>query len=391
MARLAFPPDEGEPSSTVNHHEHIESLTVTTIWEGRTTGGTWFHPRACLIPGGDSPTVLMTCQQIGGSDVFGPVHESSSPDLGLNWTDPEPVPGLGRHTLPNGMNEGVCDVVPGYHAPTGTVLAIGHNVYYRDNVLTQPNADRYPLYAVRNPDATWSPRRQLPWPGSKQPSIYTCGCAQRLNLPDGRILIPMTVSRDPDQPRSVCSGIYRFDGSECHAESLGNFLHLDIGRGLMEPSIIQWNERTCMTMRAEDDHGYVSVSDDGLHWRNLIPWCWEDGTPLTMSTTQQHWLTHGSDLYLAYTRKASANADVLRWRAPIYLARVDPETMRLVRETETIVLPLIGDPVDDPDRVALMGNFHPLQISARESWITVGENLRHSWNGNTLLARIRWK
>jgi len=370
--------------------ENIESLKVSTIWEGRAKGGTWFHPRACLIPGEEHPTVLMTCQQIGGSDVFGPVHESSSPDLGLNWSDPKPVPGLGRRTLPNGTMEGVCDVVPDYHTPTGTVLAMGHNVYYRDNVLTQPNADRYPVYTVRDSKGSWSPYKQLPWPGSRTPTLYTCGCAQHVNLPDGRILIPMTVSHEADKPRSVCSGIYTFDGMECHAEVLGDFLHLDVGRGLMEPSIIQLNGRIYMTIRAEDDHGYVSVSDDGLRWKDLIPWSWEDGTPLTMSTTQQHWLVHGSDLYLAYTRKASANANVMRWRAPIYLARVDLGTMRLVRETETIVLPLIGDGINNPDTVARMGNFHPLRISKRESWITVGENLRPDWNGDTLLARIRW-
>ena len=35
---------------------------------------------------------------------------------------------LGRHPARNELAEGVCDVVPEYHAPTKTVLAIGHNL-----------------------------------------------------------------------------------------------------------------------------------------------------------------------------------------------------------------------------------------------------------------------
>lgn len=33
---------------------------------------------------------------------------------------------------------------------------------------------------------------------------------------------------------------------------------------------------------------------------------------------------------------------------------------------------MLGDGVNDPDEVALMGNFHVVNASAHESWITVG-------------------
>jgi hypothetical protein len=45
---------------------------------------------------------------------------------------------------------------------------------------------------------------------------------------------------------------------------------------------------------------------------------------------------------------------------------------------------LIGDGIDDPDHVARMGNFMPVNA-------TVGETLpADGWKGDTLLARVKW-
>ena len=149
--------------------------------------------------------------------------------------------------------------------------------------------------------------------------------------------------------------------------------------------------RYYMTMRAEDGRGYVTSSDDGLAWDPPRAWAWQDGTPLAMSTTQQHWLVHSDGLFLVYTRKAEENANVFRWRAPLYVAAVDREGLRLVRESEQVVMPVIGDGVDDPNHVARMGNFHTTAASPDVSWVTVGETLPHDgWHGNLLLARIHW-
>ena len=75
----------------------------------------------------------------------------------------------------------------------------------------------------------------------------------------------------------------------------------------------------------------------------------------------------------------------------VYLAEVDPVTLRLKRATECVVLPLVGDGVNDANRVAIMGNFHPVNVSPHESWVTVGEwQPRNKINGDLLLGRIRW-
>ena len=42
--------------------------------DGRRGDTTWFSPRACRVPGKKPGAVLMMCQSITGSDVFGPVR-----------------------------------------------------------------------------------------------------------------------------------------------------------------------------------------------------------------------------------------------------------------------------------------------------------------------------
>ena len=92
-----------------------------------------------------------------------------------------------------------------------------------------------------------------------------------------------------------------------------------------------------------------------------------------------------------YTRKDASNANVIRWRSPLWLARVDIERQCLIKSTEQVVLPLVGDGMNDPDHVALMGNFHVTHADPGESWVTTGEWMpRAGYRGDVLLARIRW-
>ena len=145
-----------------------------------------------------------------------------------------------------------------------------------------------------------------------------------------------------------------------------------------------------MTLRAEDGRGYWSVSDDGLEWSEIRPWRFEDGELLTMSTTQQHWIALGDELFLVYTRDDGTNSKVMRFRAPLYIAAVDLRTMDLRRATEQVVLPLSGDPLKAAADVARLGNFHTLVLSPNEAWVTAGEaRPTKGWKGDLLLARLR--
>jgi len=370
----------------------IASIEKVTLRRGRDgSGPTWFHPRACMVPNASGAMVFMTLQSITGSDYFGPVHWMTSLDLGRTWSEPQPVPSLGRLPQPDGGEEGVCDVVPEWHAPTKTVLALGHNVFYNGPKFSTEQPSRWPIYAVCR-DGQWGDRRKLEWDDPRGAYIYSNNCGQRIVLDDGDILLAFTHGGVKSQPRSVSSVICSFDGNTLAVKQVGQEIPHNQGRGLLEPSLTKFQERFFLTLRAEDNHGYVCASDDGLNWTAKQPWAWEDGEPVAMSTTQQHWLAHSEALWLVYTRKDASNTNVLRWRSPLWMAQVDTESLRLRRETERVVLPLVGDGVKDSDRVAIMGNFHPLNVSLDESWVTVGEwQPKNGIKGDLLLARIRWR
>ncbi|QDT09677.1 neutral/alkaline non-lysosomal ceramidase N-terminal domain-containing protein [Planctomycetes bacterium K23_9] len=374
----------------------IASISKETLWRNRDgKSQTWFHPRACMMPGVDGkPVALMTLQQIGGSDYFGQVHWSTSSDLGQTWSDPKPIAALGRAPVPghdDDLKAAVCDVVPQYDPIAKSLLAMGHVVFYKgDYFARKEQLSRYPVYVTRDQDGTWSERKILQWDDPRGSNIYSNGCGQRVVLPNGDVLLSFTFG--PKEINRMVSGVHAsFDGERLKVKEVGPALRNDKGRGLLEPSVTEFDGKFWITMRAEDNRGYVSVSDDGLNYEAKQAWAWDDGTPIEMSTTQQHWLTHSDGLFLVYTRQDQSNEKVMRWRSPLWVAQVDTDKRCLIKSTEQLVLPLVGDGIDAPNKVALMGNFHVTHASPQESWVTVGEWMpQDGYRGDVLLARIRW-
>lgn len=372
----------------------ITSITKQTLWRNRDgQGTTWFHPRACMMPGKTVPIALMLLQEIGGSDYFGPVHFSESRDLGKNWTTPKRIASLDRVPVDghDGLLSGVCDVTPQYHAATSTVLALGHVVFYRGSKFANKDQlSRFPVYTVRNQDGSWSERKQLKWDDPRGAFIYSNNCGQRVVMPEGDIMMSFTFG--PESNHRMVAGVRcTFDGQTLRVAKVGKPLTNQVGRGLLEPSVTRFGDHFLMTIRAEDGHGYVAVSEDGVDYEPQQPWRWDDGQAIGMSTTQQHWVAHGDALFLVYTRKDPTNQNVIRWRSPLWIARVDPKRRVLIRESEQTVLPLVGDGVAEPDAVALMGNFNVTHASPQETWVTVGEWMpRQNAQGNVLLSRIAW-
>jgi hypothetical protein len=351
---------------------------------------TWFSARACTVPGPSGQSVLMTLQSIHGSDFFGPVQWTATADLGRTWSEPRPIPSLGRRRVDAEIEEGVCDVVPEYHAATKTVLAIGHNVFYRPKGFYRPQPPRWPVYAVRSPEGVWSEARRLPWDDPRGSNIYTCNCAQRSMLDNGHLLIPFSFGPQGRADRSVATAEVSFDGRELKILRMGPELRLNAGRGLLEPSLARFDGRYFLTLRAEDDRGYVTTSDDGLRWAPIRPWCWDDGEPLAMSTTQQRWLMHSDALRLVYTRKSAENAKVFRWRAPLYVAEVDRRQLRLIRSSERVAMALAGDAERHPKDVEQLGNFHTVAADPGQSWITVGAFAPSTFKGPLRISRVFW-
>jgi hypothetical protein len=316
----------------------------------------------------------MTLQHINGSDYFGPVHGTLSDDLGRSWSPPEPVEPLGWVQQPDGSHEGVCDVVPEWHEASRSVIAFGHNVFYSGPRFSKDQPPRWPIYAVWK-DGHWGPRRKLNWDDPRGAYIYSNNCGQKVMRDDGDVVMSLTFGVR-DKPRDVCGVIASFDGDTLRIRETGPALSNPEGRGLLEPSVTRFGGRYYLTIRAEDDRGYVSVSDDGLDYAPQQAWAWDDNDePLMMSTTQQHWLSRQDELWLVYTRRDATNTNVTRWRSPLWMAQVDPESLRLKRHTERVVLPMVGD-----------------GMGKEEHWVTVGEwhPRNQQLGGDALLARIRW-
>lgn len=379
--------------ASAQRQELIHSIEQVTWSKGRASGTTWFLPRLCVLPSRNGAHKFMTLQWITGSDYYGPVHWQEVRGDGLAWSQwsaPQPVPEFDRRPYRDDIEEAVSDVLPEYHAPTRSLIALGQIIYYRNGKYFPEQPPRYPVYVVRDAQGRWSPRRKLEWNDSRGSAIYSTGGAQWLVLKNGDALIPVSFRSAERADFSASTLLCSFDGQQLKVKQVGQELRNPVKRGLLEPSLAFYAGRYYLTLRAEDGFGYVSVSPDGLQWSAPVAWRWDDGEALAMSTTQQHWLAHSDALYLVYTRRTAENEKVFRWRAPLFIARFDQQTLRLLRATERVAVPLFGDPVARPNEVPNLGNFHTANINAQEAWITVGEVIPANFRGDLLLARVRW-
>jgi len=139
-----------------------------------------------------------------------------------------------------------------------------------------------------------------------------------------------------------------------------------------------------LTIR-NDNQGFVTKSDDGLHFTPIKSWKFDDGSDLSNYNTQQHWVTHSEGLYLVYTRRGADNDHVFRHQAPLFMARIDPEKLVVIRDSERILV---------PERGARLGNFGVSEVSPDETWVTVSEWMqpkgveKHGSDGSVYVAKI---
>ena len=374
-------------------------ITCRTLLDEPFWGKCVYHPKIARWPDG---RLLMTFQEYLGSDYYGPVMAVESNDEGFLWKNAQPIPGLGTWELGGGLMERHCDTVPDYDPASGRMVAIGHNAYskkdgfwdtmgYFNKGERRVDLKRRGAYCVLHEDGTWGPRHLLnPEPFSDW-NCLCCGCTQKIISDKGDWLIPFGGLDDPskhiDSVVVVCR--FRFDGEKFHFVEAGEPLALNIGRGLMEPSLISFGGRILVTMRAEDERAHFAISEDGLNYGEIGTWNFDDGEPLVTSTTQQHWLIAGGRLHLVYTRNCGWNKDVFRYRAPLFISEVDTLKMQLIRSSEQMVFPFDGDP-KRPESVALSGNFHVCMLPDGEALVVDGEHKPYHENpeGLALLSRI---
>ncbi len=353
------------------------SLELEEVLPASSEGGEWFQPRPVVIPSSQiPPRSVMTIQKALGSDFYTGLSTLESRDFGRTWTPPLPHPELGWRDASEGLTIGICDVTLGWHAPTGRVIGIGHTARYTKTKFAGFGHQRDTIWTVYDPaTGQWTPWEILHFPETTDNRYYFNGVhGQWLVEPDGSLLVPLYFV-GPNQGFLLRGAVVRlrFDGRQLTFVEQGADLVHPVPRGLYEKSITWFRGRYYMTMR-NDKRGYVAVSDDGLNFGPIKAWTFDDGSDLGSYNTQQKWVTHSEGLFLVYTRRGANNDHIMRHRAPLFIAQVDPEGLHVIRKTERIAV---------PERGQSLGNFDATTADENETWITVA-------GGPAYMARIRW-
>ena len=369
-------------------------VQADTVFSELSPNFCWFHPRVAAIPahGSDGqPAVVMTIQKhLGVSDHYSGMYFLRTNDLGKTWTGPTEIPELASHPGDNNETIAACDVTPGWLAHSEKLLAIGVKLRYSQEgaqLVDKPRSHEC-AYAAYDPKTDkWTEWKMLAMPETDGKFfLVTPGCVQWLEKDDGTLLIPVyfKAATGSDYTSTIlhCS----FDGQELKYLSHGDELTTQGGRGLYEPSLTRFQEQYFLTLR-HDTAAFVTTSDDGLHFQPVQKWTFDDGLDLGSYNTQAHWLSHSDGLFLTYTRRGANNDHIMRNRAPIFVAQIDPETLQVLRRTEQILL---------PERGVMLGNFGAAAITPDESWVTDAEFLisdkphPKGADGTVWLGRVKW-
>ncbi|MCL4201984.1 MAG: exo-alpha-sialidase [Pirellulaceae bacterium] len=369
----------------------VELTTASSGFDGQTC---WVHARAGAIPAaapgnpGRATLVVMTMQKLllTGSDVFYPLHNLWTDDLGGTWTEPQLQPVFERQVMGDEIEMTVCDFWPKWHAASGKLLGTGHTVWYENNRV-MPVRKRHTAYAVYDPDShAWLPWNELQMPDEPRFANAGGGCTQRFDLSNGDILLPIYFKRPEDKVSSTTVVRCRFDGAKLRYVEHGDELSVDVPRGFGEPSLAKFGDRFFLTIR-NDVKGYVTSGTGGLRFDPPKPWTFDDGTELGNYNTQQHWVTHSDGLFLVYTRRGADNDHVFRHRAPLFMARVDPDRLCVLRATERVLV---------PERGARLGNFGVTDVGPAETWVTAAEWMqpqgveKRGSNNSIWVAKLKW-
>ena len=307
--------------------------------------------------------IAYTILLLSGSDVFRDRYVISSSDGGKTFSPPQLFNGR-PESCENGVHR-VYALNAFYHEKSGTNFAIGRMTSYADEhapILTGRDMMRalcgtFDAETMRFPSC-----EVLIPPGTEEMDNLTF--MEPLEEEDGTVLIPAYGRPGKRKQHEVL--VCRFaveDGKLRFLERSPSVARPDLNRGLCEPRLTKLGGVYYLTLRS-DEIGWLSKSEDGMHFTAPTEWRWDDGALLTSRNTQQAWLRHPDGLFLVYTRETPHNRHIFRRRAPLFMAQFDEERDCLVKDTEVVAVPEMG---------ARLGNFSVTGIGDHEAWICVCE------------------
>ena len=230
--------------------------TLTTI-PGRSTELDWWQARTAFVPG-EGPLWVTTMSETGRDGVhnFHDIYQSISRDAGKTWSEPAIIPSLKRTKQEDGFEVVPGDLCPSWHAVYGRVITTGKTFNFEGGKRETRVSEKV-SYAVMNPKTNgWGPMNVLVMTNKdhsrKAISAANAGTTQRVDLPDGGILLPVLYQRDPES-YNYTSVVVRcgFDGETLTYKEHGSELNIPQNRGLYEPSLARFGDRFYLTLRAD--------------------------------------------------------------------------------------------------------------------------------------------
>lgn len=360
----------------------IDRIRTEVVLQGRRNNQCWFGPGMTVVPprnGAADPEVHIGVSQLTGNDI-GTKHWIRTHDRGRTWSPPMESQNLLAIPREDDFFEKV-GIGLFHHRKSDRLLGFGSTQFVRDQGSDwsfKMEAHDWSKECTRQntmASTEWDFERGdfRPWQPLSVPSElgrfhrYAFPHVQH-EMPDGTVLAATYVLEEAGQSYygAVAMRLHILPEGGIRLLEMGNILRHDTVRGLCEPSIVKFGDRFFMTLR-HDDTAYCAVGDDGLRYGEPVEWRFDDGERLGNYNTQQHWLAHEDALYLLYNRRHELNNGVFRSRAPLFIAQVDPEQLRVIRDTEQIVF---------PEKGARMGNFSVANVTDKEAWVVTGEWLQ---------------
>ena len=274
-------------------------ITCSTMVEGNEEWD-WLQARTGYIPG-EKPFCVTIMNQTRNrfTHDYCDIYQTISRDGGTTWSDPDPVPSLRRAETPDGYEVAPSDMWTQWHSRSAMVMASGVSFHFAGG-RHEHHLRHQVVYTVMDPKTeSWGPMLALELPERDHENLtmlaQSAGCSQRVDLPDGDVLLPLvylpssTLNKEADtfdysDERVFYNSIVArcgFDGqsltykehgtqhtiSREHSHRLAARRGVEpSGRGLYEPSLATFEGAFFLTLRS-DHSAFVTKGEDGIHFR----------------------------------------------------------------------------------------------------------------------------
>ena len=227
-----------------NKAKETFKISVQTVY--RSKDSLFLQSRLAMVPQMTDTSFIITQSVYGyGTHAYGDLYMMKKPSAKAKWGFPEIIGALARQVTSGGYVKAFGDVTPAWHEKTQTVLCTGKSFFaYAQNTGDSPlNKKRVDIenmqeiaYAVYSPgENQWSKLKSVVVPEKLDNGDdfveVNAGCTQRVDLPNGDVLLPIRYKRNGFYVSTVI--LCAYDGQELKYKKHGSLLTIEKGRGFV--------------------------------------------------------------------------------------------------------------------------------------------------------------